>query len=98
MRRRELARLRVWIAVAAAAGCSGAGAGPGADDLADAGVSDASAPADASADAAAPSGAFVEPPLAPPQRTGDTRCQLPGTRADALPRLQAQPILDPLRF
>lgn len=41
---------------------------------------------------------FVEPPLPLPRRTDDTRCQLNGTRGDALPRVLPEPMLDPLRF
>ena len=54
---------------------------------------------DASIDAAdsGPRG-FVEPPLRLPLRSDDTGCRLTGTRADALPRVQPEAVLDALRF
>jgi uncharacterized repeat protein (TIGR03806 family) len=60
---------------------------------------DAGAPAaDGGSDAATGPAPWVEPPLRMPQRSAATECRLPGTRADALPRVQPEPLGGELRF
>jgi uncharacterized repeat protein (TIGR03806 family) len=69
------------------------------DGPSDGGVPPSTRDAALDTDAAiAPPVTWVEPPLSLPRRSGEQQCQLTGTRSDALPRLQAEPLLGALRF
>jgi uncharacterized repeat protein (TIGR03806 family) len=97
-------RWRCAVAIAVALSACGASDEPAGSDpiRVDSGVDAGLRPVlDAATEldsAIAPPVAFVEPPLALPARTGEQQCQLSGTRANALPRLQVEPLLGELRF